>query len=396
MGKKMKSKQRMDKFYHLAKEQGFRSRAAFKLIQLNRKYSFLNNANYLVDLCAAPGGWLQVADQFMPMSSLKIGFDLDPIKSIPHVKTYVEDITKPNCLNIIKRELNHNKADVVLHDGAPNVGANWSKDAYSQSELVLQSLKVATTVLKQGGTFVTKVFRSNDYNSLIWVFNKFFEKVEATKPAASRMTSAEIFVVCLRYLAPNYIDPNLFDAKCVFKDTEADNAQESQYSEISSLGKLLEKRRWRGGYDDKAPQHLFRKLPLSEFLKVENPFPVFLEYNEMEISEEDREKLLPLVKLPEDFELNLKDLKVLGKREIAGLIKWKGKINVALRKLQRKERSEKLEKEEGKEEKKTEVKSDEELEEAIEEANHGEVQVLFQFILIYCTITLFFIRNKGK
>ena len=372
MGKKVKSKQRLDKFYHFAKEQGYRSRAAFKLIQLNRKYSFLNNANVLVDLCAAPGGWLQVADQLMPMSSVKIGFDLDPIKSIPHVKTYVEDITKPNCLNIIKRELHNQKADVVLHDGAPNVGATWSKDAYSQSELVLQSLKLATQVLRQGGTFVTKVFRSNDYNSLIWVFNKFFEKVEATKPEASRMTSAEIFVVCMRYLAPNYIDPNLFDAKCVFKDTEADNQMENQFHEITSLGKLLEKRRWRGGYDDNAPQSLYRRMPLSEFLQVENPFPVFLEYNEIEISKEEREKYLGVVKLPEDFEENIKDIKVLGKREIAGLVKWRGKLLFTMRKLKKKEKDE--ENKENKEE--IEVKSDDQLEEAIEDATVQEVQVI--------------------
>lgn len=373
MGKKIKSKQRLDKFYHFAKEQGYRSRAAFKLIQLNRKYSFLQNANILIDLCAAPGGWLQVADQFMPISSIKLGFDLDPIKPIPHCKTFVEDITKPGCLNIIKREIHGQKADIVLHDGAPNVGANWSKDAYSQSELVLQALKLATQVLKQGGTFVTKVFRSNDYNSLIWVFNKFFEKVEATKPEASRLTSAEIFVVCNRYLAPNYIDPNLFDAKCVFKDTEAENLLENRYREITSLGKLLEKRKWRGGYEDDVPQNMFKKCTLGEFLSRENPFPVFMEFNQIEITPEDREKYISLGKLPEDFEENLKDLKVLGKRELGGILKWRGKVLQAIRKKERKERGI-VEEEKEQEEPEEEIKSEEELEEKIHKAEHEEIQ----------------------
>lgn len=391
MGKKIKSKQRLDKFYHFAKEQGYRSRAAYKLIQMNKKYSFLNTSNVLIDLCAAPGGWLQVADQFMPLSSIKLGFDLDPIKSIPHCKTFMEDITKPNCLALIKRELHNQKADVVLHDGAPNVGANWSKDAYGQNELVLHSLKLATQVLKQGATFVTKVFRSNDYNSLVWVLNKFFEKVEATKPEASRMTSAEIYIVCLRYLAPNYIDPNLFDAKCVFKDTEADNAFETKNQEVTSLSKVLEQRRWRGGYDDNAPQSLFKRASITDFLKSDNPFPIFLDNNEMTVSEEEREQLLGLVKLPDGFEENIKDLKVLGKRELAGLLKWRGKVKMALMKKERgnkeKEAVEEKDIEEEIEEKS--VHQEEELEEAIEVAEHQEIQVILLKYEVFLSYYMF-------
>ena len=118
------------------------------------------------------------------------GVDLDPIKPIPRVVTFTSDITTPQCRNLIRGELKDWKADVVLHDGAPNVGTAWVQDAYSQSELVLMSLKLAVEFLAKGGTFVTKVFRSVDYNNLIWVFNQLFGKVGATKPPSSR------YVIC--------------------------------------------------------------------------------------------------------------------------------------------------------------------------------------------------------
>jgi cell division protein FtsJ len=228
--------------------QGYRSRAAFKLIQINKKHDFLSTAKVCIDLCAAPGGWCQVAAKVMPANSIVLGIDLLPIRPIRNVKTIVSDITTAECRALVKREIpNGWNADVVLCDGAPNVGAAYVKDAFVQNELALAALKTATDHLGKGGTFCTKVYRSQDYNALIWVFKQLFDEVQAIKPSSSRAVSAEIFVLCTKYRAPASLDPRLLDPAHVFKqlDIEQGDRRPSIFDKAYGTAK-----RQRGGYDD--------------------------------------------------------------------------------------------------------------------------------------------------
>jgi len=277
----------------------------------------------LVDLCAAPGGWLQVASKYMPISSIKIGIDLDPIKEVKGCSTFEADITTPKCISIIRRELKHFEADVVLNDGAPNVGAQWNKDAYGQAELVLASLKVATQVLKKGGVFVTKVFRSKDYNSLVWVLNFFFDKVEVSKPAASRAQSAEIFFVCLGYKKPDTIDPKFLDPKHVFEDIAAE--EEDSSKKINSLKKLLEGTRNRQGYDTDGSGAFYKETTFSEFMKCREPYKYLSTYNKMKIDDVCKNEIFTVVKPPNSLPAILEDIKVLGRSDLALLLKYRSK-----------------------------------------------------------------------
>ncbi|KAK3499192.1 AdoMet-dependent rRNA methyltransferase spb-1 [Neurospora hispaniola] len=322
---KKHGKGRLDKWYKLAKEKGYRARAAFKLIQLNKKYGFLEKSKVALDLCAAPGSWCQVCAETMPTNSIIIGVDLAPIKPIPKVITFQSDITTEKCRATIRSHLKTWKADVVLHDGAPNVGTAWVQDSYNQAELALHSLKLATEFLIEGGTFVTKVFRSKDYNSLLWVCNQLFAKVEATKPPSSRNVSAEIFVVCRGFKAPKRIDPKLLDPRSVFEDV----AGPAPNNEAKVYNPEVKKRK-REGYEE-GDYTQFKEISASEFINTVDPIAILGQYNKLSFEQPKNGDvaLAALDKLPETTEeirLCCADLKVLGRKEFKLLLKWRLKV----------------------------------------------------------------------
>ncbi|KAM0057902.1 putative 27S pre-rRNA (guanosine(2922)-2'-O)-methyltransferase [Helianthus debilis subsp. tardiflorus] len=125
MGGKAKGKHCLDKFYHLAKEHDYHSQAVWKLVQLNSKVTFIHSSHAVLDLCAAPGGWMQTAVERDPVGSLVIGVDLDPIRLICGAIAIWEDITTPKCRATVKRLMSEHDVkafDLVLHDGSPNIG----------------------------------------------------------------------------------------------------------------------------------------------------------------------------------------------------------------------------------------------------------------------------------
>ncbi|KAM0836491.1 hypothetical protein ACQ4PT_062303 [Festuca glaucescens] len=155
-----------DKFYHMAKEQGYRSRADMKLLQLDSRFSFLRTSRAVLDLGAAPGGWVQVAVRSATVGAIVVGVDLKPIWPIRGARFLREDITSTARCSAAVRRLMDSKGvtafDVVLHDGD---GKNkkrkrGGKEATRQSALVIDAVRLATMFLAPKGTFITKVFSS--------------------------------------------------------------------------------------------------------------------------------------------------------------------------------------------------------------------------------------------
>lgn len=183
-----------------AKEEDYRSRASYKLLQASRKYHFIKPRDIVVDLGAAPGGWLQAARKIVGAKGFVLGIDLVQIKPIeyPNVFTIVGDITEPEIVDRIRAILPR-KADVVISDVSPHVSGIWEVDHARQIDLANSSIHIARSVLREDGNFFVKIFQGDLFNSFLNMIKKSFVEVKVIKPQASRKESAEIFVLGLGF-----------------------------------------------------------------------------------------------------------------------------------------------------------------------------------------------------
>lgn len=261
MGKSSKDKR--DAYYRLAKEQGWRARSAFKLLQLDEEFNLFEGVTRVVDLCAAPGSWSQVLSRVLikgekfgrtawqdreakfrqqmlglfseedqpsqhqapnslqeetlkPRKDVKIvAIDLQPISPLPGITTLRADITHPATVPLLLRALDPDytpstalnqqascPVDLVISDGAPDVTGLHDLDIYVQSQLLFAALNLALCVLRPGGKFVAKIFRGRNVDLLYAQLKIFFERVHVAKPRSSRASSIEAFIVCINFQPP--------------------------------------------------------------------------------------------------------------------------------------------------------------------------------------------------
>jgi 23S rRNA (uridine2552-2'-O)-methyltransferase len=187
-----------DYYYKKAKAESYRSRATYKLSQAASKYRFIRRGNVVVDLGAAPGGWIQAARKIVGKTGFVLGVDLKPIVPFPqeYVKTIVADFTEPQALPLILDFLPR-KADVVLSDASPNISGIWEVDHARQIDLAFQALKIALSVLHPSGNFFAKVFEGDLLAGFVKTVEKHFDDVKVIKPKASRAKSSEMFLLAL-------------------------------------------------------------------------------------------------------------------------------------------------------------------------------------------------------
>jgi 23S rRNA (uridine2552-2'-O)-methyltransferase len=193
---------RKDRYRRLAKDQGYRARSAYKLLQLNDSYHILRKGSRVADLGCAPGGWLQVATKIVGDSGRVIGIDIKPVDPVPGAVVIQGSIEDPGMMDKIGVMLGGN-ADVVLSDIAPNVSGVWDVDHARQISLTAAALLFARNVLRGGGSGVFKVFEGEMLNEMRTELKKSFGRVMLSKPTASRQGSSELYVVCLEFRPQN-------------------------------------------------------------------------------------------------------------------------------------------------------------------------------------------------
>jgi 23S rRNA (uridine2552-2'-O)-methyltransferase len=193
--KKWLRERKYDTYHRRAKEDGFRSRATYKLFQISKPHGLIKTGDVVVDLGSFPGGWIQGARILVGEEGFVLGVDLKPIKAFSwsNVKILVGDITRLEKGEI--REELPRKADVVISDVSPNLSGIWEVDHAKQMELARKSLELARVLLRRGGNLLVKAFQGESFKELVNEMKARFRSVKIVKPKASRKRSAEVYIV---------------------------------------------------------------------------------------------------------------------------------------------------------------------------------------------------------
>ena len=185
-----------DYYYKKAKLEKYRSRAAYKLFEAIRKYHFIEFGDVVVDLGAAPGGWIQAARKTVGKKGFVLGVDLKHIEPFPqaYVRTIVSDIKEEDAVYQIL-EMLPRKADAVISDASSNISGIWEVDHARQIDLAQRALEIAFDTLRPSGNFFVKVFQGDMLDDFLRNVQRCFETVVVVKPKASRAKSSEIFIL---------------------------------------------------------------------------------------------------------------------------------------------------------------------------------------------------------
>jgi len=195
-------RRKKDQFHRLAKEKGYRSRASFKLLQVVERYKFIKRGDRVLDLGAAPGGWLQAVRQVAGESGYVLGVDKEPIVPLRYgnVNTIVLDIASMGAPNAIQTK-SKMEFDVVIADLSPNVSGVWELDHARQIELARCALRIARLLLKPSGNMLVKVFQGSELKDFQIDMKSSFRVLRVVKPPASRPESAELYFLGLGFVA---------------------------------------------------------------------------------------------------------------------------------------------------------------------------------------------------
>jgi 23S rRNA (uridine2552-2'-O)-methyltransferase len=184
-----------DPYTKLAKQKGYRSRSAFKLIEINNKFKFLKNNLNILDLGSAPGGWSQVCAD-INKNGKNLSIDILNMEIIDNIFFYKKDFNDSDFLDFINDFFKQNKVDIVLSDMAVNTTGNKDLDAIKTNAIALDVVNLSKLILKKKSTLLVKIFSGKDENILIKNAKELFKDIERIKPDSSRKESREMYLLC--------------------------------------------------------------------------------------------------------------------------------------------------------------------------------------------------------